>query len=124
AHTRLLLDSPETAAALAGLPSRDLSDADRTAPLLRRHPAYVIYTSGSTGRPKGVIVEHHSVANYLIWAVRHYPAARGTTLVHSSLAFDLTVTALYTTLARGGRVQLSSLRELAGREPADGAPVT
>ncbi|WP_432071309.1 amino acid adenylation domain-containing protein, partial [Streptomyces sp. AA1529] len=124
AHTRLLLDSPETAAALAGLPSHDLSDADRTAPLLRRHPAYVIYTSGSTGRPKGVVVEHHSVANYLTWAVRHYPAARGTTLVHSSLAFDLTVTALYTTLARGGRVQLSSLRELAGREPADGAPVT
>ncbi|WP_020699829.1 non-ribosomal peptide synthase/polyketide synthase [Streptomyces sp. AA1529] len=124
AHTRLLLDFPETAAALAGLPSHDLSDADRTAPLLRRHPAYVIYTSGSTGRPKGVVVEHHSVANYLTWAVRHYPAARGTTLVHSSLAFDLTVTALYTTLARGGRVQLSSLRELAGREPADGAPVT
>jgi amino acid adenylation domain-containing protein len=30
--------------------------------------AYVLYTSGSTGRPKGVMVEHRSLANYLVLA--------------------------------------------------------
>nr|WP_234019709.1 non-ribosomal peptide synthetase [Streptomyces sp. CNS654] len=123
-HTRVLLDSPETAAALAALPSHDPSDADRTAPLLPSNPAYVLYTSGPTGRPKGVVAEHRSVVNFLDRAVRHHPAARGATLVHSPIAFELTATALYTTLVSGGRVHLSGLEELPGREPADDAPVT
>ena len=29
--------------------------------------AYIIYTSGSTGAPKGVMIEHHSLANYLLY---------------------------------------------------------
>ncbi|MGP3920452.1 amino acid adenylation domain-containing protein [Nonomuraea sp. 10N515B] len=78
------------------------------------HPAYVVYTSGSTGRPKGVVVEHRAVANYVNWAVHQYPAARGATLVHSSIAFDLTVTGLFATLLSGGRVYLSRLEEVAG----------
>ncbi|BCK68041.1 hypothetical protein Srufu_019940 [Streptomyces libani subsp. rufus] len=124
-HAQLVLDAPETAAALTGLPSHNLTDADRTAPSLPRHPAYVIYTSGSTGRPKGVVVEHRSVVNYLAWSTHRYPAARGTALVHSSIAFDLTVTALYTTLVSGGRVYLHDLEELPACEgSADGAPVT
>ncbi|QTD96745.1 Tyrocidine synthase 3 [Streptomyces cyanogenus] len=127
-HVYLAPDNPETAAALAGLPSHDLSDADRTAPLLPRHPAYVLYTSGSTGRPKGVVIEHRSVMNYLTWATYHYPAARGATLVHSPLAFNLTVTALYTTLLSGGRVCLHGLEEppsrAEGGEGPDGVPVT
>ena len=28
--------------------------------------AYIIYTSGSTGKPKGVVVEHHSLANFIM----------------------------------------------------------
>ncbi|CCK30425.1 amino acid adenylation domain protein [Streptomyces davaonensis JCM 4913] len=48
-------DLPEEAA--------DLTDADRTAPLLPAHLAYVIHTSGSTGRPKGVAVEHRNLVN-------------------------------------------------------------
>jgi amino acid adenylation domain-containing protein len=43
--------------------ARDLTDADRPAPLRPAHPAYVIYTSGSTGRPKGVVVEHRNLVN-------------------------------------------------------------
>ncbi|MBU3871521.1 AMP-binding protein, partial [Streptomyces sp. 4503] len=61
-------------------------------------PAYVIYTSGSTGRPKGVVVEHRSVGAYLERAREVYADASGTALLHSSVAFDLTVTALYTPL--------------------------
>ncbi|MFC1431718.1 non-ribosomal peptide synthase/polyketide synthase [Streptacidiphilus sp. N1-3] len=45
------------------LPAHDLTDADRTGPLLPQHTAYIVYTSGSTGRPKGVAVEHRQLAN-------------------------------------------------------------
>ncbi|AZQ32225.1 amino acid adenylation domain-containing protein [Streptomyces cyaneochromogenes] len=76
-----------------------------------RHPAYVIFTSGSTGRPKGVVVEHGSVGAYLERAREVYPDASGTALLHSSVAFDLTVTALYTPLVSGGRVVLAELDE-------------
>ncbi|GDY48198.1 hypothetical protein SANT12839_090800 [Streptomyces antimycoticus] len=78
------------------------------------HPAYVIYTSGSTGRPKGVVVEHRSVGAYLERAREVYPDASGAALLHSSVAFDLTVTALYTPLVSGGRVVLGELDERAG----------
>ncbi|MFJ7907176.1 non-ribosomal peptide synthase/polyketide synthase [Kitasatospora sp. NPDC096204] len=45
------------------LPGHDLTDAERTAPLLPGHAAYLIHTSGSTGRPKGVVVEHRRLVN-------------------------------------------------------------
>ena len=67
--------------------------------------AYVIYTSGSTGEPKGVMIEHRSLVNYIWWANKSYVA--GETLVwplFSSLAFDLTVTTVFTPLISGGRI--------------------
>ena len=71
------------------------------------NPAYVMYTSGSTGRPKGVTVTHSGLVNYLSWAARAYgKEARRSALVHSSISFDLTITALYTPLLVGGRVEL------------------
>ena len=69
--------------------------------------AYVIYTSGSTGRPKGVLVRHGGLANYLAWATTAYGADAGRgALVHSSIAFDLTVTGLFTPLLAGKTVEL------------------
>ncbi|MET7937408.1 amino acid adenylation domain-containing protein, partial [Streptomyces sp. NPDC005322] len=112
---RILLDAeePETAGAgdagADGGPSGPVTDAERLAPLSPHHPAYVIYTSGSTGRPKGVVVEHRSLAAYLHRARRVYPAAAGASLLHSPVAFDLTVTALYTPLVSGGCVHLGEL---------------
>ncbi|MFD7130754.1 amino acid adenylation domain-containing protein [Streptomyces sp. NPDC059894] len=47
----------------------DLTDADRTAPLLPEHPAYVIHTSGSTGRPKAVVVPQRAIVN--LYAAHH-----------------------------------------------------
>ncbi|ALG09253.1 non-ribosomal peptide synthetase [Kibdelosporangium phytohabitans] len=76
-------------------------------------PAYVIYTSGSTGRPKGVVVEHGALAAYLGWSSVGYPAAQGAALVHSPVAFDLTVTVLYTPLVVGGCVHLAPLDDTA-----------
>ncbi|MFD7665829.1 amino acid adenylation domain-containing protein [Streptomyces sp. NPDC059788] len=98
-------DQPGTPGATPG----PVTDAERTAPLLPGHPAYVIYTSGSTGRPKGVVVEHRSLAAYLQRAREVYPAAAGASLLHSPVAFDLTVTALYTPLVSGGCVHLGEL---------------
>ncbi|MFH0518631.1 amino acid adenylation domain-containing protein [Streptomyces sp. M41] len=55
---RLVLDAPETVAALAE------AEPLRQAPaVVAGHPAYVIYTSGSTGRPKGVVLTHGGLSN-------------------------------------------------------------
>ncbi|MET9701339.1 amino acid adenylation domain-containing protein, partial [Streptomyces sp. NPDC006529] len=108
-HPRLLLDAPDTVAALAALAAHDLTDDDRSAPLSLRNPAYVIYTSGSTGRPKGVVVEHHSLDAYLAWAREAYDSVAGRALVHSPVSFDLTVTGLFAPLTSGGTVQLIEL---------------
>jgi len=67
--------------------------------------AYVIYTSGSTGKPKGVLIGHRSLVNYICWANHTY--AQGERLawpLFSSLAFDLTVTSIFTPLISGGRI--------------------
>ena len=67
--------------------------------------AYVIYTSGSTGEPKGVEIRNYSLVNYIWWAKDQY--VRDETLafaLYSSLAFDLTVTSIYTPLITGNRI--------------------
>ncbi|MFF8646099.1 amino acid adenylation domain-containing protein, partial [Streptomyces sp. NPDC015345] len=106
----VLLDAPELAARLAGLPS--------TPPdVLERRPdqaAYVVYTSGSTGRPKGVVVEHRSLGAYLLRNRQTYAGVTGNSVLHTSLSFDLTVTALFTPLVSGGRVRLDDLEDGAG----------
>ncbi|WP_329618540.1 non-ribosomal peptide synthetase [Streptomyces sp. S465] len=108
---RVVVDDPATIAGLAEREPARLTDADRAAPLALDHPAYVIYTSGSTGRPKGVVVAHRSVADYLGWTARTYPGAAGVALLHSPVAFDLTVTALFTPLVVGGTVLIGALEE-------------
>ncbi|MEU8927033.1 amino acid adenylation domain-containing protein, partial [Kitasatospora sp. NPDC048545] len=98
---RLLLDVlPDT-----GTADAPLADPDPG------HPAYVIYTSGTTGRPKGVVVEHRQLTDYVLRARDAYPAAAGTSLLHSPVTFDLTVTALYTPLISGGCVRIGELTE-------------
>lgn len=68
--------------------------------------AYVIYTSGSTGKPKGVICTHGGLANYLLWARERYDVGKLGAPVHSSVSFDLTISALFLPLISGGRVIL------------------
>ncbi|WP_327341299.1 non-ribosomal peptide synthetase [Streptomyces europaeiscabiei] len=106
----VLLDAPELAVRLAELPATapDVSGwrADQA--------AYVVYTSGSTGRPKGVVVEHRSLGVYLLRNRRTYAGVTGSSVLHTSLSFDLTVTALFTPLVSGGRVRLGELANGAG----------
>ncbi|WP_189226194.1 non-ribosomal peptide synthase/polyketide synthase [Saccharothrix coeruleofusca] len=86
----------------AGFTSPELSPLD---------PVYVIYTSGSTGRPKGVVIEHGPLNLYLSYAAENYPSVAGRTLLHSPVAFDLTVTSLLAPLVTGGCVQVAPLAE-------------
>ena len=63
--------------------------------------AYVLYTSGSTGRPKGVAVSQQALRHYVAWAADRYA---GASAWHTSLGFDLTVTAIWIPLVRGETV--------------------
>jgi len=98
--TTLCLD--ELQDALASLPASAPASCTDAANL-----AYVMYTSGSTGRPKGVCITHRGLVNYVTWAIAAYRVAEGSGApVHSSIAFDLTVTSLFTPLLSGRTVEL------------------
>lgn len=67
--------------------------------------AYVIYTSGSTGKPKGVMINHQGVLNYISWAKEQYINTQNETFAfYSSIAFDLTVTSIFTPLLHGNSI--------------------
>ncbi|MCB5909708.1 non-ribosomal peptide synthetase [Streptomyces pinistramenti] len=112
-----LLVLPPGTAAPAGVDPRAMVRTDDTGPgtaiRLRRpelrpeHLVCVLATSGSTGRPKLVGVTHQGLVNYLRWCVPAYGISDRTFApVHSSLAFDLTVTALLAPLVAGGTAHL------------------
>jgi amino acid adenylation domain-containing protein/non-ribosomal peptide synthase protein (TIGR01720 family) len=89
------------------LPDGPVEDAERRSVLRAAHPAYVIYTSGSTGTPKGVTVTHLGLTNYVGWAAGLLGEnAAGESLIVSSLAYDLGLTALYPSLLNGTGVRL------------------
>jgi amino acid adenylation domain-containing protein/non-ribosomal peptide synthase protein (TIGR01720 family) len=70
--------------------------------------AYLIYTSGSTGKPKGVMVEHRGLVNYIWWANKVYMTGQDEVFaLYSSLAFDLTVTSIFTALISGHRIHIT-----------------
>ncbi|MFC5174966.1 non-ribosomal peptide synthetase [Streptomyces mutomycini] len=69
--------------------------------------AYVIYTSGSTGRPKGVEIEHRQLATFISWATRVYGVDSTTRFpLFTSLAFDLSNTAIFLPVLAGGSIAL------------------
>nr|UTS84107.1 NRPS [Streptomyces sp.] len=96
----LLLDNlqPE----LAKHSSHDLTDQERTTPLLPQHPAYVIYTSGSTGRPKGVAVAHAGVTNWLLWMQGEYGMEAGERVLQKTpFGFDVSLREFFWPLVVG-----------------------
>ena len=73
------------------------------------HPAYIIYTSGTTGKPKGVIVEHKALVNYINFAVNNYIKEESVNFpLYTSIAFDLTITSIFTPLVTGNAVVIYS----------------
>lgn len=118
ARAVLVLCGARQAALFEGGPAPVL-DADAAPPPAGRkvrfrapHPAatgYVIFTSGSTGRPKGVAVGHASFARYVTWAAAAYGLdVGGVSVVHTSIAFDLTLTSVFCPLVLGLRMALVS----------------
>ncbi len=71
--------------------------------------AYVIYTSGSTGEPKGVMIEHSSLANYVL-ALDHELAihANDRYLHTASIAFSSSRRQLLLPLSQGATVVIAS----------------
>lgn len=71
--------------------------------------AYVIYTSGSTGWPKGSMITQRGLTNYAVWAMQEYRPQDGSGApLHTSIAFDLTVTSIYPPLLAGSNIECSS----------------
>jgi len=70
--------------------------------------AYIIFTSGSTGVPKGVAITQSNLMNYLLWANEYYFDNKpGYNFgLFTSISFDLSITAIFTTLLRGDKLVL------------------
>jgi amino acid adenylation domain-containing protein/non-ribosomal peptide synthase protein (TIGR01720 family) len=116
-----LITSEALASGLPALPAGTLvvrvdADADAIAradaelPAASRspdEPAYLMYTSGSTGQPKAALVTHRGLSNYLSWSAEAYAMTAGTrAAVATSVAFDATITTLWSPLITGGTVVL------------------
>ena len=86
---------------------RNLTDADRLAPLTPDNAAYVIYTSGSTGRPKGVVVPQRGVVELAAWAVADLGGeALSRVLAATSLNFDVSAFEMFAPLSCGGSIEV------------------
>ena len=69
--------------------------------------SYIIYTSGSTGKPKGVQITGENLVNYITWANKEYVKGEPTNFpLYSSIAFDLTVTSVFTPLISGNAIYI------------------
>lgn len=88
-----------------GFQSYELDEVNPSWLSLPYSVAYIMYTSGSSGVPKGVIVTHKGLSNYVGWSMEAYSLIQGSGApCHSSIAFDLTVTSLFTPLVAGRTV--------------------
>lgn len=74
--------------------------------------AYVIYTSGSTGDPKGVMINHSSLANYVLALQVELALNRNDRYLHTaSIAFSSSRRQLLLPLSQGATVVIASSEE-------------
>ena len=67
---------------------------------------YTIYTSGSTGKPKGVEITYGTLRNYISNCIEKYEITEESIFgFFTSISFDLSITAIFTTLVVGGKIE-------------------
>jgi amino acid adenylation domain-containing protein len=114
--SKLLLDAPETRAAVDAQPATPVADAERGAALQPESIAYVIFTSGSTGVPKGVAVSHGAIAQTVQAYAAELTLQSGQSVISViSIGFDPATLDLFAALSRGALLVL--LDEAARRDP-------
>ncbi|WP_330253636.1 amino acid adenylation domain-containing protein [Nocardia sp. NBC_00565] len=71
--------------------------------------AYVLFTSGSTGEPKGVAMPHRGLTSLVDWQNRSPSGIDlASTLQLAPLSFDVSFQEIFTTLAAGSTLRVSS----------------
>ncbi|UCA51878.1 amino acid adenylation domain-containing protein [Streptomyces sp. WA6-1-16] len=87
---------------LAAFSGDDVTDRERTAPLLPAHPAFVVHTSGSTGVPKGVVMPGSALVNLLSWHADRLPGGPGTRTAQTAASgFDVFAQEVLSALTTG-----------------------
>ncbi len=104
-NVRLVLDTAEVFD-----PTAD-SDLDFAVPdyISPDELAYVLFTSGSTGEPKGVAMPHRGLSTLVDWQNRSPSGMHlASTLQLAPLSFDVSFQEIFTTLAAGSTLRVSS----------------
>ncbi|MFE7838953.1 amino acid adenylation domain-containing protein [Streptomyces sp. NPDC057474] len=102
ARPAVVLTGEETGQDLSAYAQTNLTDAERTTPLLPHHPAYVIYTSGSTGTPKAVVMPGSALVNLLAWHRREIPGEAGAVVAQfTTIGFDVASQEILSALLHG-----------------------
>jgi amino acid adenylation domain-containing protein len=69
------------------------------------HLAYIIYTSGTTGNPKGVMVQHNSLADYVIIFLNYFQVKESDSILsQSTISFDTSIEEIFPILNVGGKL--------------------
>jgi amino acid adenylation domain-containing protein len=111
----IALDDSQVSGEIARLCAINLSDNDRTSPLLMQHSAYVIYTSGSSGVPKGVMVSNSGIANLGCSQIRSFRVKGDSrVLQYASLCFDASLSEMVMTFLSGATLIIARESERAG----------
>lgn len=75
--------------------------------------AYIIFTSGSTGKPKGVKITRCNLLNYISYMNTMLPVdSDDSTIITTSISFDLAYTGLYVALYKQAGIRLLSHNEM------------
>uniref|UniRef100_UPI000566671D AMP-binding protein n=1 Tax=Streptomyces flaveus TaxID=66370 RepID=UPI000566671D len=113
-----VLATPLDELPLNTLHTTDITDTERTAPLLTDSPAYVIYTSGSTGRPKGVVVTHSGIASLSYSQTRAFEVTEHSRVLQfASPSFDAAAWEVCMALLAGARLVMAPADQLLPGEP-------
>ena len=84
----------------------DIEDIKNYAKYDANDVVYIIYTSGSTGKPKGVEITYDTLCNYISNCIEKYGITEETIFgFFTSISFDLSITAIFTTLVVGGQIE-------------------